>query len=63
MISRAWQRPGSRLGLDLVSRDFLENPAVVPFFEFTATHGIRWQFGTNDPAGFLAAHGWRAETH
>ena len=53
--------PGSRLGIDIVSRDFLENPAVVPFFEFTAAHGIRWQFGTNDPAGFLAAHGWQAE--
>ena len=53
--------PASRLGTDLVSRDFLENPAVVPFLEFTAAHGIRWQFGTNDPAGFLAAHGWQAE--
>lgn len=52
---------GSRLGIEIVSRDFLENPAVVPFFELTATHGIRWQFGTNDPAGFLAAHGWLAE--
>ena len=44
-----------------MSRDVLENPAVVPFFEFTAAHGIRWRFGTNDPAGFLAAHGWRVE--
>ena len=52
---------GSRLGIDMVSRDFLENPAVLAFFEFTAAHGIRWQFATNDPAGFLAAHGWRAE--
>jgi len=43
--------PLSRLGIDIVSRDFLENSAVVPFFEFTAAHGIRWQFGTNDPAG------------
>jgi len=53
--------PGSRLGIDIVSRDALENPAVAPFFEFTAARGIRWQLGTNDPAGFLAAHGWRAE--
>jgi O-methyltransferase involved in polyketide biosynthesis len=53
--------PGSRFGIDIVSRDFLENPAVVPFFELTAAHGIRWQFGTNDPAGFLAAHVWQAE--
>jgi methyltransferase (TIGR00027 family) len=53
--------PGSRLGIDIVSRDGLENPAVVPFFEFMAARGIRWQFGTNDPARFLAAHGWHAQ--
>ncbi len=53
--------PGSRLGIDIVRRDFLENPAAAPFFAFTAAHGINWQFGTNDPAGFLAAHGWQAE--
>ena len=32
--------PGSRLGIDIVSRDALENPAVVPFFEFTAPHPL-----------------------
>ncbi len=53
--------PGSRLGIDMVSRDYLENPAAAPFFAFTAAHGIRWQFGTDDPAGFLAAYGWQAE--
>jgi methyltransferase (TIGR00027 family) len=53
--------PGCRLGFDIVSRDTLENPAEAAFFTFTASLGIRWQFGTNDPAGFLAAHGWRAE--
>jgi methyltransferase (TIGR00027 family) len=52
--------PGSRLGIDMVSRDYLENPAAAAFFEFTVAQGIRWQFGTNDPAGFLAAHGWQA---
>lgn len=54
---------GSRLGIDIVSRDYLENAAAAPFFEFTAAHGIRWQFGTNDPTGFLAAHGWQAEVN
>lgn len=49
--------PERRLGIDIVSRDALENPAAAPFFEFTAALRIRWQFGTNDPAGFLAAHG------
>ena len=53
--------PGSRLGFDIVSQDTLEDPAEAPFFKLTASLGIRWQFGTNDPAGFLAAHGWRAE--
>ena len=53
--------PGSRLGIDIMNRDALESPAMAPFYEFTASLGIRWQFGTNDPAGFLAAHGWEAE--
>jgi O-methyltransferase involved in polyketide biosynthesis len=46
---------GSRLGIDIASRDFLENRAVLPFFELTAAYGIRWQFGTNDPARFSCA--------
>lgn len=53
--------PGSRLGIDVISRDHLESPASAPLFEFTAALGIVWQFGTNDPAKFLAAHGWEAE--
>ena len=53
--------PGSRLGIDIICRDHLESPASAPFFKFTAALGILWQFGTNDPAGFLAAHGWQAE--
>ena len=53
--------PGSRLGIDIISRDHLESPTSAPFFKFTAALGILWQFGTNDPAGFLAAHGWQAE--
>jgi methyltransferase (TIGR00027 family) len=53
--------PGSRLGIDIISREHLESPASAPFFELTAALGILWQFGTNDPAGFLAAHGWQAE--
>lgn len=53
--------PGSRLGIDIISRENLESPAAAPFFEFTATLGIVWQFGTDDPAEFLATHGWEAE--
>jgi methyltransferase (TIGR00027 family) len=55
--------PGSALGIDMVSRDYLDNPAIAPFIDLLATRGIRWQFGTNDPAGFLAAHGWCAHLH
>ncbi len=50
-------RPGSVLGIDMISRDYLDNPAATPFLDLLA---IRWQFGTSDPAGFLVAHGSRA---
>jgi len=53
--------PGSRLGVDMVSADYLTNPAVTPYLD--ASRGARWQFGTNDPGGFLAAHGWQADLH
>jgi hypothetical protein len=53
--------PGSRLGIDIISQDHLESPASATFFESTSALRILWQFGTNDPTGFLAAHGWQAE--
>lgn len=34
---------------------------MAPFFGLAATRGVYWQFGTKDPAGFHAAHGWLAE--
>lgn len=52
---------GSGLGIDILSRDYLGSPALLPILRIAATHGVLWQFGTNDPAGFLAAHGWCAE--
>lgn len=55
--------PGSRLGVDIVSADYLTNPAVAPYLELAAARGARWQFGTNDPGGFLAAHGWQADIY
>lgn len=54
---------GSRLGLDMLSRDSLDNPAVVPFLGRLHSLGVPWQFGSNDPAAFLASHGWHAEVH
>jgi methyltransferase (TIGR00027 family) len=55
--------PRSILGIDMLSSDYLENPAVAPFLKLLAARGIRWQFGTNDPAAFLATHGWLAQVH
>lgn len=53
--------PAGRLGIDVVSLDYLESPAVAPFFELARSRGVYWRFGTNDPEAFLAAHGWKAE--
>lgn len=52
---------GSRLGIDMLSRDYLDNPAVAPFLETLSAQGINWRFGTNEPAQFLAAHGWSGQ--
>lgn len=52
--------PVSRLGIDMVSHDYLENPVVAPYFELARSRGVDWRFGTNDPEKFLAEHGWRA---
>jgi methyltransferase (TIGR00027 family) len=52
---------GSRLGLDMLSRDYLDNPAVAPLLDLLETKGIAWKFGTNEPGSFLKAHGWSAE--
>jgi len=56
----AFAAPGSRLGIDMVSHDYLENPAVAPYFELARARGVYWRFGTNYPASFLAEHGWKA---
>jgi methyltransferase (TIGR00027 family) len=54
--------PGrSRLAMDMLSRDYLENPAVQRFLELLADRGVPWRFGTNEPGPFLAGHGWRAD--
>jgi len=38
----------SRLGIDMVHHDYLENLAMAPFFELAATRGVYCKFGTND---------------
>jgi methyltransferase (TIGR00027 family) len=54
---------GSRLGIDMLSDDYLANPSVAPFLEWLRSKGIAWRFGTNDPGAFLAGHGWQPEVH
>jgi methyltransferase (TIGR00027 family) len=49
---------GSTLGMDMLSEDYLDNPAVMPFLDRLRSFGIPWQFGTNDPADIFATHGW-----
>jgi methyltransferase (TIGR00027 family) len=52
--------PENRLGIDMVSHDYLENPGVAPYFELARSRGVCWRFGSDDPEAFLAAHGWNA---
>ncbi len=53
--------PGSLLGLDLVNRNLLDSPATWPLLAAFARRGATGRFGTNDPEGLLAEHGWAAE--
>jgi len=55
----------------MLSGDYFHNPAVRPFgrsavrpfLDRLRALGIPWQFGTNEPAAFLAGHGWDAQIH
>jgi methyltransferase (TIGR00027 family) len=53
--------PGSLLGLDLVNKDLLNYPATQPLLAAFTRRGATGRFGTNDPEGLLAEHGWAAE--
>ncbi|MHB1808486.1 MAG: SAM-dependent methyltransferase [Solirubrobacteraceae bacterium] len=55
--------PGSELCLDVLSRDYLDSPALLALLPVATSLGVYWQFGTNDPVDFLAEHGWRADAH
>lgn len=52
---------GSRLGADLVNADLLTSPAMRPLLGILARLGLVGRFGTNDPEGLFARHGWEAE--
>jgi methyltransferase (TIGR00027 family) len=53
--------PNCRLLIDIVGKSLLNAPRLAPMLHELAKYGTPWRFGTDDPAGLLAAQGWRAE--
>ena len=52
--------PGSWLGFDVVNSISLTYPLVRPWVDMQANAGAPWIGTMEDPAGFLAALGWKA---
>lgn len=52
---------GGRLGADLVGGELLTSPVMRPLLEALARLGVSGRFGTEDPEGLFAGHGWEAE--
>ena len=56
--------PGSFLLADVSGRSALDAPYMAFWFERLADNGIAGgRFGTDDPEGLLAAHGWTANVY
>jgi methyltransferase (TIGR00027 family) len=56
--------PGSVLLSDVGGRSALDSPGVAFWFQRCAENGIdNARYGTDDPEGLLAAHGWNAHVH
>lgn len=53
---------GSRLAADLIGTGIFRFPYMREFLRRLAAAGSPWVFGTDDPAGFLAACGWHSDT-
>jgi methyltransferase (TIGR00027 family) len=51
---------GSRLAANLPSRSILTGLRVQESLRTLAERGMAWRFGTDDPEGLLADHGWQA---
>jgi methyltransferase (TIGR00027 family) len=51
---------GSRLGIDVIGRSFLESPWTAAQLAALEREGAPWKFGTDDPEGWLGALGWDA---
>ncbi|AUX33027.1 MULTISPECIES: SAM-dependent methyltransferase [Sorangium] len=52
--------PRSILLYDVVGKSLLESPALAAALRMMAELGAPWIFGTDDPAGLVAVHGWDA---
>ena len=50
--------PGSVLVTDLVSRSLLTSPWMQQGLKAMEEQGMGWRFGTDDPLGLFAVHGW-----
>jgi methyltransferase (TIGR00027 family) len=50
--------PGSTLAGDMTSATLLRHPMTQMFLATLRADGTPWRFGTDDPVGFLADHGW-----
>ena len=53
--------PGSVLVTDLVSQSLLSSPSMQQALKAMEERGMGWRFGTDDPVGLFAQHGWDAD--
>jgi methyltransferase (TIGR00027 family) len=54
--------PGSVLVTDLVSQSLLTSAWMAQALKAMEAQGMGWRFGTDDPAGLFAMHGWDTQT-
>jgi methyltransferase (TIGR00027 family) len=52
---------GSRLVADIMAAAGLNGPAMQPYRDHCASHGLPPPFGSDDPVGLLDAAGWQPE--
>ncbi len=53
--------PGSQLSVDLIGTGIYRFPYMRHFLRKLEDAGSPWQFGTDDPGGFLAENGWTVD--
>ena len=53
--------PRSLLVTDLVSQSLLSSPWMQRALKAMEERGMGWRFGTDDPVGLFAHHGWEAD--